>query len=333
MAGVFQLRDDSGRSSGGLAVGSKGIVVAATVGLSFEAEGFANGLVSPDEGIHVEVVDLDIDRGVMVVRFLDENNDMVQIGELEEIDLNSAGFSGAFSNLLEAMAADPDWKPKIEPFIAELTSVYATGLAGADVGFAFHSPDGTNWKRIESIGPLDNGSFDAILATADGFVATASRSQLVWESADGTTWTQASGLTSRHVSDESHLAEWNGEIIERVGGAQRRENDTEVWTLTDPGRAVFPDVSTKGMRLEITELGLIGTPTYGWEEPDKMEILFSSDGESWNRWEPSEFGQGTSGTEAWLVGVGPDFVAIQTRDWKEASGSDATLNIWVGRLP
>jgi hypothetical protein len=153
MAGEFRVVNGSNTSSTVLSVGPKGIVLAATVTLSFEGESFANGLVDADEGIHVEVVDLDVDRGVMIVRFLDESNDMTQIGELEEVDLNSAGFSGAFSNLLDAMAADPDWNPQIERFVAQLTSEATTGSASASVGYAWHSPDGITWQRIDTAGP------------------------------------------------------------------------------------------------------------------------------------------------------------------------------------
>lgn len=102
MAGEYRW-DDGFFYSDNFAVGPKGILVTAGLSLSFEGESFANGLVGVDEGIHVEVVDLDLDRGVMIVKFLDETNNMEQIGDLREFDLKALGFSGAFSNLIDAM--------------------------------------------------------------------------------------------------------------------------------------------------------------------------------------------------------------------------------------
>jgi hypothetical protein len=346
LAGEFQLGEDFFFSDN-FAVGPKGIVVTATIDLVFEGEGFANSLVDPDEGIHVEVVDLDLDRGVMIVQFLDENNDMEQIGDLREFDLNALGFSGAFSNLIDAMNADPNWKPQVDGFLAQ---------SSASVGYAWFSPDGTTWETVSRGGPLDGGEFSSVLATSDGFVATAANhigstslppdmndladgfdSTIVWESDDGTTWTKASGLISRHGAQPSKLVEWKGAIVEhvRVGTVRSASDDTEVWTLASLPEPVFPDVPTDGMLLSITDFGLFGSPSYGWWGPDATELLFSTDGTAWNRWEPTEFdigGPRDEGSEhsgdAWVVGTGDDFIVIQQRERDESSA----YSLWVGAV-
>lgn len=359
MAGEFGW-DEGFFYSDNFAVGAKGIIVTATLSLSFEGDGIANGLVAPDEGIHVEVVDLDLDRGVMIVKFLDETNDMEQIGDLREFDLNALGFSRAFSNLIDAMNADPNWKSQVDGFLAQLTSEMSTGSAFASVGYAWFSPDGTTWETVSRGGPVDGGEFSSVLATSDGFVATANSpyrpgelplgmryladgfdSTIVWESDDGTTWTEAAGLTSRHGTQPSKLVEWKGAIVEHVGVGMVRSasDDTEVWTLASPQEWVFPDVPTDGMLLSITDFGLFGSPSYGWWGPDAKELLFSVDGTVWNRWEPTEFeigGRRDEGGEhlgnAWVAGVGDNFVVLQHRQWDEATNTPLN-SLWVGTLP
>lgn len=359
MAGEFGW-DEGFFYSDNFAVGAKGIIVTATLSLSFEGDGIANGLVAPDEGIHVEVVDLDLDRGVMIVKFLDETNDMEQIGDLREFDLNALGFSRAFSNLIDAMNADPNWKSQVDGFLAQLTSEMSTGSAFASVGYAWFSPDGTTWETVSRGGPVDGGEFSSVLATSDGFVATANSpyrpgelplgmryladgfdSTIVWESDDGTTWTEAAGLTSRHGTQPSELVEWKGAIVEHVGVGMVRSasDDTEVWTLASPQEWVFPDVPTDGMLLSITDFGLFGSPSYGWWGPDAKELLFSVDGTVWNRWEPTEFeigGRRDEGGEhlgnAWVAGVGDNFVVLQHRQWDEATNTPLN-SLWVGTLP
>jgi hypothetical protein len=344
LAGEFQLGEDFFFSDN-FAVGPKGIVVTATIDLVFGGEGIANSLVDPDEFIHVEVVDLDLDRGVMTVQFLDESNDMEQIGDLREFDLNALGFSGTFSNLIDAMNADPTWKPQVDGFLARWS---------ASVGYAWFSPDGRTWETVSRDGPLDGGEFSSVLGTSDGFVATATNtyrtdelppdmnyradgfdSTVVWVSDDGTTWTKASGLISRHGAQPSKLVEWEGAIVEhvRVGTVFSASDDTEVWTLASPPEPVFPDVPTDGMLLSITDFGLFGSPSYGWWGPDATELLFSTDGTAWNRWEPTEFeigGPRDEGSEhsgdAWVVGTGDDFIVIQERDESSAS------TLWVGQV-
>ena len=96
---------------------------------------------------------------------------------------------------------------------------------------------------------------------------------------------------------------------------------------------MFADIPTTGMRLEFSDLGLIGTPTYGWEEPvGTIEVLLSTDGTSWNRWKPSEFGQNAGWAEAWIVGIGDDFVVIQVHEW-DASNENESYGLWVGTIP
>jgi len=336
LAGEFHLAEGF-FTSDHFAVGPKGIVVTATIDMSFGGEGFANGLVDPDEGIHVEVVDLDLDRGVMILQFLDENNDMEQIGDLREIDLNAAGFS----NLVDALAADPDWEPLLPGLIAQLTTQEGPPGASASVGYAWFSSDGGTWQRVDSTGPLAGGEFSGIVATPDGFVATASGTyrpsemapeleylagsfdnSVVWQSADGMTWTEATGLTSEHGYDTSRIVEWRGEPVELVGTVYSIEDDTKVWTLTDPPQSVFSNLPTGGMRLSISEFGLIGTPSYGWWGPDA--------------WEPTEFDLGVSDGERHfavsVVGAGDDFVVVQHRGWDESSESPSH-SLWVGTIP
>jgi hypothetical protein len=353
MAGSFRLAETFWISDN-FAVGPKGTVLTATISLEFEGEGFANGLVDADEGVHVDVVELDLDRGIMIVAFHDEENNMEQIGELREIDLKGAGFSNAFSNLLDAMAADPDWARAVPGFIAQLSSEGPAGYASASVGYAWFSPDGVTWERIDSTGPLDGGEFAAITASGDGFVATASNpykpgqlppdlqyltegfdNSVVWQSADGTTWTAAPNLTSRHGTDDSMLAEWRGELIELVGWVQSINDDMQPTTLTQPQQALF-DIPTRGMWLDVSDFGLIGTPSYGWRGPDATELLFSVDGTNWSRWEPTEFGTGGSHDspgehmgDVWVVGVGDDFVVLQHRLWNDETQSHKQT-LWVG---
>jgi hypothetical protein len=167
---------------------------------------------------------------------------------------------------------------------------------------------------------------------ADGFDST-----IVWESDDGTTWTKASGLISRHGAQPSKLVEWKGAIVEhvRVGTVRSASDDTEVWTLASLPEPVFPDVPTDGMLLSITDFGLFGSPSYGWWGPDATELLFSTDGTAWNRWEPTEFdigGPRDEGSEhsgdAWVVGTGDDFIVIQQRERDESSA----YSLWVGAV-
>jgi hypothetical protein len=354
LAGEFQLGENFWISDN-FAVGPKGIVVTATINLSFEGESFARDLVDPDEGIHPEVVDLDLDKGVMIVRFVNEETGE-QIGDLREIDLKAAGFSNSFSNLLDAMIADPDWAPLVDGFLAQLTIEDSVGYSTGSAGYAWFSPDGVTWERIESSGPLNGGEFAGIVAAENGFVATASSTYdpsglppdlrylsegfdntVVWQSADGTTWTEAPGLTSGHGTQDTQLAEWQGELVELVGWVQSIDDDMRPRTLAG-SQQVFSEIPTQGMWLNISDFGLIGTPSSGWWGPDATELLFSVDGTNWNRWEPSEFDIGGSHDspgnhmgDVSVVGVGSDFVVLQHEVWDdETQNSIGTL--WVGTI-
>jgi len=324
-AGEFRWADPSNMSHSVLAVGPQGIVVAASMTLQVDGERFANSLVGADEGIHVEIIDLDLERSVMILAYLDEENDMEQIGDLREIDLNSTGFGRDYAEILKAMAADPDWEPAVDRVVSMFPD---NGYATAVVHYAWFSSDGTSWQRLPTTtGPLDRGQFASVLATPAGFVATAGDG--VWESSNGTEWIETSG---GQIHFEPDLVAWQGAVVKHTTQAATRGDDSEVWTLTDPPNRMFADIPTKGMRLEISDVGLIGTPTHGWEEPGEMEVLLSIDGTSWNRWEPSEFGQNAGWAEAWIVGVGDDFVVIQVREW-DAANENTSYGLWVGTIP
>jgi hypothetical protein len=291
----------------------------------------------------------------MIVAFLDEENGMEQIGDLREIDLTGAGFSSAFSNLLDAMATDPDWAPVLPGFIAQLTSEGSTGSASVSVGYGWFSQDGLTWARIDSTGPLDGGEFAAIIAGGDGFVATASNTYkpeylpadlrhlaegfgntIVWESEDGTTWTEASGLTSTHGTNDMMLAEWRGDVVELVGWVYSIDEDMQPMTLAGP-QQVLADIPTHGLWLDISEFGLTGTPSSGWWGPDATELLFSVDGTSWNRWEPVEFDIGSDPStgerrgSVRIVGIGQEFIVVEHEKWDD----DVQVTIrtlWVGTI-
>jgi hypothetical protein len=352
LAGEFQLGENFWISDN-FAMGPMGIVVTATIDLSFEGESFARDLVDPDEGIHPEVVDLDLDNGVMIVRFVNEETGE-QIGDLREIDLKAAGFSNSFSNLLDAMSADPAWAPLVDGFLAQLTLEGSTGYSTGSVGYAWFSPDGVTWQRIDSSGPLEGGEFAGIVAVEDGFVATVSSTYdpsglppdlrylsegfdntIVWQSADGTTWTEAPGLTSGHGTQDTQLVEWQADLVELVGWVQSIDDDMGPTTLSDQ-QQVMSDVPTQGMQLHMSDFGLVGIPSSGWWGPDATELLFSADGTNWSRWEPAEFGLGGSHDspgdhmgDVSVVGVGSDFVVLQHQTWDEETQS-LIRTLWVG---
>jgi hypothetical protein len=90
-------------------------------------------------------------------------------------------------------------------------------------------------------------------------------------------------------------------------------------------------VPTRGLALDISDFGLIGTPLGG---SDATDILFSVDGTSWNRWEPTEFdldySDGSLGF--WVVGAGDDFVVVQ-HQWWDGSSESPSYSLWVGMVP
>ncbi|MGI9584842.1 MAG: hypothetical protein ACR2N7_04565 [Acidimicrobiia bacterium] len=321
-----------------LAVGPRGIVMAASMTLVVDAERFANTLVGVDDGVHVEVLDIDLDRGVMTVQHIAESNGQ-QVGETREIDLNATSFGRDFTDILTAMAADPDW----EPLIDRIVSTFTSGFAEAVVHYAWFSPDGTSWQPFPTTGPLfDDIQFASVIATPTGFIATASRTtweptKSVWESTSGTVWTESTDHTTGRGAAggryASSLGTWNGELVEIAemgegyGGPDLRAvgGGREVWTLSDPSQRLFSDIPTNGMNLVMNELGLIGaTDDTDWQGPATIEMLLSVDGTSWSRWEQPEFGPAV---RASIVGVGDDFVVIQVRDDLESD------SLWVGRLP
>jgi hypothetical protein len=330
-AGEFSWHDESNVSHSVLAVGPQGIVVVASMTLAIDGERFANSLVDPDADIHVEIIDLDLERSVMVVAFLDEENDMQQIGDLREIDLNSTGFGRDYAKILKAMAGDPDWEPAVDRVVSMFPD---NGYATAVVHYAWFSSDGASWQRLPSTGPLDGVQFASVLATPTGFVATALNG-VVWESDNGTAWTEAKGrgILNRPVVSvgvvDLGLVEWQGEVVEVHSFLSL---SSEVWTLTDPPHRMFSAIPTSGLRLNVSDVGLIGTPTYGRMPSFGLEVLLSIDGRSWNLWRPSEFGQNGGDAATRIVGVGDDFVVIQVREW-DASGESASDSLWVGRLP
>jgi hypothetical protein len=334
-AGEFHFADVSNGRHSVLAVGPQGIVVAASITLVVDGERFANTLVDAGEGIHVEIIDLDLDRSVMVVAYLDEENDMEQIGDLREIDLNRTSFGRDFTQILEAMAADPDWEPSIDSIVATFTGAASSGYATAVVHYAWFSSDGASWQRIPTPEPRNGGQFASVLATPTGFVATA-RSGVVLESANGTAWTEAESRGNWHGSTESNLVEWQGEVVEHTTTA-----DEAVWTLTDPPDRVFSDIPTSGMRLGIGDLGLIGTPWHNYTKgpgvTEEVELLLSVDGTSWNRWQPTEFGKNPGWANVSIIGMGDDFVVIQMYTWDASTENGCCENrshsLWVGTIP
>jgi hypothetical protein len=65
------------------AVHPQGIVVTTSVILE-AAGGIGQGLVDPDDGIHVEVADIDLERGVVLVRLINESDgDVLDIVEID----------------------------------------------------------------------------------------------------------------------------------------------------------------------------------------------------------------------------------------------------------
>jgi hypothetical protein len=212
------------------------------------------------------------------------------------------------------------------------------------------------WERIDSSGPLNGGEFAGIVAAEDGFVATASNtydpsglppdlrylseefdSTVVWQSADGTTWTEAPGLTSGHGTQDTQLVEWRGELVELVGWIYSVDEDMRPTALSG-SQQVGSDIPTQGMWLNISDFGLIGIPSSGWWGPDATELLFSVDGTNWNRWEPTEFGLGGTHDspgdhmgDVSVVGVGSDFVVLQHQMWDEETQS-LVRTLWVGTI-
>jgi hypothetical protein len=79
----------------------------------------------------------------------------------------------------------------------------------------------------------------------------------------------------------------------------------------------------------IGELGLVGL-MFDHEGAIAEEVLFSSDGSTWNRWDPPEFGPEDG--RLFVVGMGDDFFVVQQGYCNPASETPS-CSLWVGRLP
>lgn len=264
-AGCFSLMEDWWFDDT-FAVGPEGIVVTTGISVEILTDSFAEVLVGDGDGAHPTVLDFDLDRGVMIVALV--NDDGEETGEVVEIDLVEAGYSRAIVDFVDAMAADPVW----EPLVDSLLSGAAEGLAYETVGFAWFSPDGVTWRRLEVTGLISSADF---LATTTG------------------------GTSMFH--------ELGGELVDIRGRVQRSGDVASVQTVADPPQQLLADAPRRGLTLHTGGLGLVGTPPHGWEEPNGTELLFSAGGSIWNRWEPQEFVP----DEIDVVGVGDDFVVIR----------------------
>ena len=293
---------------GAMAAGPQGIVVTGNVSLEVGG-GFGSDLINPDDGTHVETT-VDLDRGVIIAEFYSEP-DMEPTGETVEISLDDAGFT----DLITYMAADPGWEPFIEPLLQSMNVPEMS--VSRDV--AWFSPDGTTWQALEPGGPLQGGVWDgagisAVVATPDGFIA-ASRSRL-WETTDGTTWREGAFLPERDWWRLPSLAVWDGTPISFTNQG--------VWTIEDTAQELIPMADMDDMDYWFGDFGLVGlVPDMGGgAAPD--EILFSADGTTWNRWNPTEFDPRAGRLH--MVGVADDFVVLQ-------QGGADTAFLWIGTLP
>jgi hypothetical protein len=280
-------------------------------------------VIDPDDGIHVETT-IDLDRGVIIAEFFKEP-DMEPTGETVEISLDDAGFT----ELLSYMESDPGWEPIIEPLLEDMVGNPDGGVS-RDV--AWYSADGTTWQPLDPAGPLrgpvqtgDGDNIFAIEATPDGFVAWSHGR--VWESTDnGTTWTEGAALTERgwRVPDP----------LDVLDGTPISVSDQGVWTIEDTPQELIPATGMDGMGgVWVGDFGLFGMQRKGGD------VLFSEDGTTWNRWNPTESEDGKTWNR-WnpteidqeagilsMVGIGDDFIVLR----QEFRGEDAFL--WVGTLP
>jgi hypothetical protein len=289
-------------------------VVAKSVSLEVGG-GLSSGLVDPDEGIHVEVAGIDLERGVVTIRLIEE-----ETGELvDTVEIDGLGKS--LGELLDAIEADPLWEPLIGPLLQDM----AENGSGVSNGFAWFSADGKSWQTIGHVGPLQGAntpSIASIVATTNGFVATSAGNgwplppgpvqDVLWHSVDGTTWTEGAGLIeSPHPGSPYGLDMWDGRLVEvtRKG----------VWAIEDtPQQLITSSLDV----MEIGEFGLVGM--HSEMDGGGTEVLFSADGTTWNRWTPPEFGP-EFGT-LYVVGIGDDFVVLRLI-------TQAGESHWVGRLP
>jgi hypothetical protein len=155
----------------------------------------------------------------------------------------------------------------------------------------------------------------AIEATPDGFVAWAHGR--VWESTDnGTTWTEGADLPERPWWMPDPLDVWDGTPISISGQG--------VWTIEDTPQELIPATGMGGMGVWVGDFGLIGMQSEMGGGALADEVLFSEDGTTWNRWNPTEIDQ-EAGVLS-MVGIGDEFIVLR-QEFRE----DAFL--WVGTLP
>jgi hypothetical protein len=304
VAGCFQA------DVGEVAAGPHGIIVTGRLDLVVGA-GFGSNLIDPDDGIHVETT-VDLDRGVIIAEFFKEP-DMEPTGEIVEISLDDAGFSELFGY----MEADPDWEPLMEPLLQSV-SVGPEGRVSRDL--AWYSPDGKTWQPLDAAGPLQAGGqagLSAIVATQDGFIAAAHGRS--WESTDnGTTWTEGAVLPERPWFVQDSLDVW--------AGAPISVSNQGVWTIEDTPQELIPATGMGDMNHWVGDFGLFGMrTTQQGGEALADEVIFSEDGATWNRWNPTEIDHQEAGG-LYMVGIGDDFIVLQ-QGWEDAAF------LWVGTLP
>jgi len=302
VAGCFQA------DVGQIAAGPQGIIVTGGIDLVV-GPGFGSNLYDPDDGIHVDTT-VDLDRGVIIAEFFNEP-DMEPTGEIVEISLDDAGFTELFSY----MEAEPGWEPLVEPLLQSLS----TGPEGSvSRNLAWYSPDGKTWQSLDAAGPLQAGGeagISDIVATQDGFIA-ASHGRL-WESTDGTTWTEGAALLR---ATNGSLDVWAGMPISVSGYGVRTIEDAPQELI--PGTAM--DMTDMDTLLKVGDFGLVGIV------PLPRQILFSEDGTTWNRWNPTEIDPAPEAGHLTIVGIADDFIVLQQDRYLE-DVENAVL--WVGTLP
>jgi hypothetical protein len=302
------------------AVGSQGIVVTASVTLDVGG-GFTEGLVDPDDGIHVEVVEIDVDQGVVTIQYIDEESG--EVVDTVEVD----GFGKSLIDLLDAMALDPAWSPLAATVVAQLADPEWIDGASVTRGFAWFSADGITWTQIEGSGALDGGEFVDIVPTHDGFWAShrvlnerqsTYLPSSLWKSTDGVSWTNTTadpGYDNRSVYGQS-LGEWNGRVVTAAASKG-------VWTVEDTPQQLISTSGTGGLaNTRIGDFGFIAVPSE--RDGGGTEVVFSEDGSTWNRWSPPEFG--TEFGTLYPRAIGDDLVVLRLI---QESGT----TFWIGRLP
>lgn len=303
-----------------VAVGSQGIVVAASVTLEVGG-GFTEGLVDPDDGIHVEVVEIDLDRGVVTIQYIDEESG--EVVDTVEVD----GFGESLADLLDAMASDPAWSPLAETVVAQLADPEWIDGASVTRGFSWFSADGIAWTQIEGSAAFEGGEFVDVTATLDGFWAShrvlnerqsASLPSSLWKSTDGVSWTKTTadpGYDNRSGFGQS-LGEWKGRVV--TAAASRG-----VWTVEDTPQQLISASGTGGLaNTWIGDFGFIAVPSE--RDGGGTEVVFSEDGSTWNRWSPPEFG--TEFGTLYPRAMGNGSVVLRLI---QESGT----TFWIGRLP